>query len=177
MMIRKYLPIILAALLFVSCSSNNEVSAQKTVDAEQEKSPAQLKKEAKARKKALKKIMKGTETTPEGLSYKVTQSVEEGVNPKKGDIVTVHYQGRKLMDTAYFDSSYKRGEPLPLKVGVGMVIKGWDLGIPLLKPGEKATLIIPDSLGYGPIGGSGRGPKGTLVFDVELVEIKDIGPL
>jgi peptidylprolyl isomerase len=175
-MIKKYLPVILAAFILMSCSNNNEVSAQKTVDAEQEKTPSELKKEAKVKAKALKKLMKKAKTTPEGLSYIITTSVEEGEFPKKGELVKVHYQGRKLMDTAYFDSSYKRGEPLPLKVGVGMVIKGWDIGIPLLKVGEKATLIIPDSLGYGKEGSGGRGPLGTLVFDVELVEIIDIGP-
>ena len=80
------------------------------------------------------------------------------------------------MDTAYFDSSYKRGEALPVKVGVGMVIKGWDIGIPILKAGEKATLIIPDSLGYGAEGSGKRGVLGTLVFDVELVEIVNLDP-
>lgn len=175
-MIKKYLPIILAGLLLISCSNNNEVNAQQTVDAQQEKSASELKKEQKEKEKALKKIMKGAKTTPEGLSYVITKSVAEGKMPQKGDVVKVHYQGRKLMDTAFFDSSYKRGEPLPLKVGVGMVIKGWDIGIPLLKVGEKATLIIPDTLGYGKEDSGGRGPLGTLIFDVELVEIADIGP-
>lgn len=176
MMIKKYLPIFLAAIFFISCSNNNEAQAQKTMDAEQEKSASDIKKEEKAKAKALKKVMKGAKTTPEGLSYVITKSVEEGKFPVKGDVVKVHYQGRKLMDTTYFDSSYRRGESLPLKVGVGMVIKGWDVGIPLLKEGERATLIIPDSLGYGKEGSGGRGPLGTLIFDVELVEIVDIGP-
>lgn len=175
-MIKNVFPIVLAAIFWVSCSNSNETVAQNTQDATQEDTSAEAAKKEKEKKKALKKLTKGMSTTPEGLTYKITQTVKEGDQPKKGDIVKVHYQGRKLMDTTYFDSSYKRGEPLPLKVGVGMVIKGWDIGIPLLKVGEKATLVIPDSLAYGKEGSGARGPLGTLVFDVELTEIVNTGP-
>jgi FKBP-type peptidyl-prolyl cis-trans isomerase len=109
-------------------------------------------------------------TTASGLTYTILNTVEGGIKPKKGDSVTVHYRGT-FEDGTEFDSSYKRNSPIEFPLGVGMVIDGWDEGIALLSPGEKATLIIPPSIGYGD---SDRGPipaNSTLYFEVELLKI------
>lgn len=87
------------------------------------------------------------------------------------DQVSVHYTG-KLVDGTVFDSSVERGEPISFTLGEGQVIKGWDQGILGMCIGEKRTLKIPPSLGYGAQGAGGKIPGGaTLIFDTELVDI------
>jgi FKBP-type peptidyl-prolyl cis-trans isomerase len=89
-----------------------------------------------------------------------------------GKTVRVHYSG-KLTNGKVFDSSYTRGEPIEFVLGRGQVIKGWDEGIALMKVGGKATLTIPPELGYGQRGAGGViPPNATLIFDVELVNVK-----
>ncbi|GAX70012.1 peptidylprolyl isomerase [Saccharomyces cerevisiae] len=74
--------------------------------------------------------------------------------------------------TAKFDSSIDRGSPFQCNIGVGQVIKGWDVGIPKLSVGEKARLTIPGPYAYGPRGFPGLiPPNSTLVFDVELLKV------
>lgn len=91
-----------------------------------------------------------------------------------GDLVAVHYAG-KLTDGTEFDNSYSRGEPIEFEVGVGQVIQGWDQGVVGMCVGEKRKLRIPPELGYGDAG-AGPIPGGaTLVFDVEMVSIKEGG--
>ncbi len=110
------------------------------------------------------------QSTPSGLYYKITKTTE-GIAPKKGDEVAVHYAG-KLVDGTEFDSSFKRNQPIDIPIGVGQVIKGWDEGILLLKEGEAATLLIPSELGYGANGAGGViPPNAWLIFDVELVKV------
>ncbi|PKO19694.1 peptidylprolyl isomerase [candidate division BRC1 bacterium HGW-BRC1-1] len=98
--------------------------------------------------------------------------VGKGAEAKVGSMVKVHYKGT-LKDGTVFDSSYKRGEPIELKLGSGMVIKGWDEGIVGMKVGGKRTLTIPYSQAYGE---AGRPPvipqKADLIFETELVEVK-----
>lgn len=82
-----------------------------------------------------------------------------------------HYTGR-LWEGKKFDSSYDRGEPLPLKLGAGAVIAGWEQGLRDMCIGEKRKLQIPPELGYGSMNlGDIIPPDSTLVFDVELVDI------
>jgi FKBP-type peptidyl-prolyl cis-trans isomerase len=111
-----------------------------------------------------------TVTTPSGLKIIETHPSDDAA--KAGDQVWVHYVG-KLQDGTEFDNSYKRGEPIPLTLGAGSVIKGWEEGLLGMKVGEKRQLIIPPDLAYG---ADGRPPtipaNSTLVFDVELVGLK-----
>jgi peptidylprolyl isomerase len=110
-------------------------------------------------------------TTPSGLKYVY---IEKGNGPKAeaGKTVDVHYTGY-LMDGRKFDSSVERGDPISFPLGQGMVIKGWEEGIALMKVGDKMRLIIPSELAYGPNGAGGViPPNATLLFDVELVGVK-----
>ncbi|GAA5915336.1 hypothetical protein JCM5296_000047 [Sporobolomyces johnsonii] len=92
------------------------------------------------------------------------------------DQLAMHYDG-KLSNGTPFDSSRKRGQPFVFTLGVGQVIKGWDQGLMDMCPGEKRQLTIPPELGYGARGAGGVIPGGaTLVFDVELLEIKNRKP-
>jgi peptidylprolyl isomerase len=114
---------------------------------------------------------KDTVTTATGLKY-IMVNKTNGAPVKPGMMTKVHYTGF-FMDGKIFDSSVQRGEPIEIPIGKGKVIKGWDEGIQLLKVGEKARLIIPYQLGYGE---KGRGPipgKATLIFDVEVIAVKD----
>ena len=96
----------------------------------------------------------------------------EGEAVKAGDQVRVHYNGR-LTDGTIFDESYSRGEPIEFPLGAGMVIQGWDQGLVGLKAGGKRKLTIPYNLAYGAQGYPGViPPYATLIFDVELVEVK-----
>ncbi len=116
---------------------------------------------------------KDTITTSTGLKYVVLKSNPEGHKIVKGSKVKVHYSGF-LMDGKLFDSSFKRGQPLPLTVGKGQVIAGWDEGIALFKQGERGKLIIPYNLAYGERGMPPTIPaKADLIFDIEIVEVED----
>lgn len=96
----------------------------------------------------------------------------EGEAVKNGDNVSVHYVGT-LEDGTKFDSSIDRGVPFDFNLGAGQVIKGWDLGVLGMKIGEKRKLIISSSLAYGENGIPGAiPPNATLIFEVELLEIK-----
>jgi peptidylprolyl isomerase len=108
-----------------------------------------------------------------GFYYVQTQAPAEGAkSPNTGSNVSVHYTG-KFIDGEKFDSSLDRGEPIQFPLGQGRVIDGWDKGIAEMKEGEKGTLLIPYTLGYGDRGFPGAiPPKATLVFDVELVSVQ-----
>lgn len=105
-------------------------------------------------------------------------SMPQGTEAVKGDMVMVHYTG-KLTNGTVFDSSVSRGEPFGFVLGAGMVIPGWEKGILGMKVGEKKTLTIVPEDAYGAQGISNPAtgeviipPNSTLVFDVELVDIK-----
>ncbi|MEB2334158.1 MAG: FKBP-type peptidyl-prolyl cis-trans isomerase [Anaerolineaceae bacterium] len=109
--------------------------------------------------------------TTSGLEY-VEIEIGAGAQAVAGKTVSVHYTG-KLQDGKTFDSSISRGQPIEFTLGKGMVIKGWDEGIALMKVGGKAQLIIPPHLGYGERGAGGViPPNATLIFDVELVSVQ-----
>ena len=94
-----------------------------------------------------------------------------GVSPKQGDTVTVHYTGR-LTDGTQFDSSVDRSEPFAFVLGTGQVIAGWDQGVATMRVGDKVRFTIPPELAYGQEGYPGViPPKATLVFEVELLSV------
>jgi peptidylprolyl isomerase len=101
--------------------------------------------------------------TPSGLAYKVLRPGKGGAKPTKTSRVTVHYSGWTT-DGKLFDSSLMRGQTATF--GLGDVIEGWTEGLQLMVPGEKTRFWIPERLAYK---GQGNGPKGMLVFDVELL--------
>lgn len=105
------------------------------------------------------------------MMYVVTKD-GDGSMPKKGQTVTAHYTGT-LLDGSKFDSSRDRGAPFKFSVGMGRVIAGWDQAFLDMKKGEKRTLIIPYTLGYGEGGHPPViPPKATLIFDVELIDFE-----
>ena len=110
------------------------------------------------------------ESTPADLKIEDTQ-VGTGQEVKNGDTVVIHYKGT-LTDGTKFDSSYDRGEPFETQIGVGEVIKGWDLGVVGMKVGGKRKLTIPPSLGYGDQAIGQIPANATLIFEVELIGIK-----
>jgi FKBP-type peptidyl-prolyl cis-trans isomerase FklB len=115
----------------------------------------------------------GVKTTASGLQYKVLKE-GSGPSPKETDTVVTNYRGT-LIDGTEFDSSYKRNEPASFPVN--RVIKGWTEALQLMKPGSKYQLFIPSSLAYGERGaGQLIGPNATLIFDVELLSIKQPEP-
>ncbi|MDX2204044.1 MAG: FKBP-type peptidyl-prolyl cis-trans isomerase [Hyphomicrobiaceae bacterium] len=116
-----------------------------------------------------------TMTTASGLKT-IDTTAGTGASPKAGQTCVMHYTGwlyENGQKGAKFDSSVDRGQPFEFKIGVGMVIKGWDEGVSTMKVGGKRTLIIPPDLGYG-ARGAGRviPPNATLLFEVELLDIK-----
>ena len=146
----------------------NAVEAFRVFEGAREKRLAEA---AALREAELDKLATGFSKTDSGLRYQIIQK-GDGKSAEKGKTVSVHYKGQ-LADGTVFDSSYKRNQPLDFTVGVGQVIPGWDEGIGLLQVGDKARLVIPSDLGYGSRGAGGViPPDATLVFDVELMDVK-----
>ena len=161
-----------AAAVFASKRDNYEADQAAKRKAEQEAAEAKI-----------RELYPDFETTESGLMYVIK---EQGNGPKavSGSNIKVNYVGKfadgKLFDTsleevAKANNMYNPQRPyeaLPLTVGTGQVIAGWDEGLQLLNEGGSATLIIPGHLAYGERGYPGViPPNATLIFDVELVEV------
>jgi len=150
------LPAVLAAALFAASAPADE------------KKPAAP---SEPEKKSESKMTK----TPSGLQYEDTK-VGTGASPQKGQTCVMHYTGWLWENGAKgkkFDSSLDAGRPFPFPIGQGKVIKGWDEGVATMKVGGKRTLLIPPELGYGSKGYPGViPPNATLLFEVELLEVK-----
>ena len=142
--------IIITLIFFTSCKSKEEKELDKIADYIEENNIT-------------------TQPTESGLYYIETKA-GTGNLAKVGDKVTVHYTGTYI-DGKQFDSSIG-GEPFPFYLGYGNVIAGWDEGIAYMKKGGKAKLIVPSKLAYGPNGYRSVPGYATLLFDVELVDIK-----
>jgi FKBP-type peptidyl-prolyl cis-trans isomerase len=146
----------------------NAIEAFRAFEGSREKRLAEAKAAADA---ALDKIAAGFNKAESGLRYQIIQK-GNGAKAEKGKTVSVHYKGQ-LADGTVFDSSYKRNQPIDFPLGMGQVISGWDEGIQLLKVGDKARFVIPSHLGYGSRGAGGViPPDATLIFDVELMDVK-----
>ena len=114
----------------------------------------------------------GWTTTQSGLQYRrVGRANASGRQPAATDTVSVHYRGT-FVDGREFDSSYARNEPAEFPLN--RVIKGWTEGVGLMREGEKFEFVIPAALGYGErwVGGDELPPNSTLLFTVELLDVK-----
>ena len=112
----------------------------------------------------------GVVTLPDGLQYKILKA-GTGKKPAPTDTVEVHYRGT-LITGAEFDSSYKRGQPATFPANG--VIKGWQEALQIMPVGSKWEIYIPAELAYGQTGaGAQIGPNATLIFEVELLSIKE----
>ena len=146
----------------------------------QAKQQAKAAQEGEANKKegeaflAANKSKEGVVTLPSGLQYKILKA-GTGPKPTATDSVVCNYKGT-LINGTEFDSSYKRGEPATFPV-TG-VIKGWTEALQLMPVGSKWQLFIPADLAYGARGTPGGpiGPNSTLIFEVELLSIKEKNP-
>lgn len=108
-------------------------------------------------------------TTKSGLQYQVLQQ-GTGRSPKVTSTIKVNYEGR-LLDGTVFDSSIARNHPVDFKLN--QVIAGWTEGVQTMKEGGKSRFFIPSTLAYGEVGaGDAIGPNSTLIFDIELLEVK-----
>ncbi len=115
------------------------------------------------------KKKEGVKTTASGLQYKVVKE-GSGAQPKEKDTVMANYRGT-LIDGTEFDSSYTRGQPATFPVSG--VIKGWTEALQMMKVGSKYQLFIPANLAYGERAmGPDIGPNSTLIFEVELLDVK-----
>ena len=108
-----------------------------------------------------------------GLPFQV-EVITKGTGtqrPNKGDAIEAHYDGM-FPDGRPFDSSRKRGKPFKFNVGVGNVIKGWDMVMLTMVEGDRVKITLPPEYAYGSTGAGGViPPNATLVFDMELLKI------
>ncbi len=154
----------------------NQEEAQAAIAAFQQQRQAEVQKLAEQNKRDGEQFLTansnkpGVKVTDSGLQYKVIKA-GSGKQPTPESTVSVNYRGT-LIDGTEFDSSYKRGQPATFPVNG--VIKGWTEALQMMKEGAKWELYIPADLAYGERGaGSGViGPNATLVFEVELLEVK-----
>ncbi len=134
--------------------------AQKAASENSEKGKAYLAENAKK---------DGVKVTASGLQYEVIKE-GTGKKPAATDTVSVHYEGT-LINGQVFDSSIRRGQPVEFPLN--RVIPGWTEGVQLMSVGSKYRFVIPSNLAYGEHGAGGAiGPNETLIFEVELLDIK-----
>ncbi len=179
----------------VSLKSKDQVMKEQQAAFQKQIQEQMAKQKAEAAKQALKdeKLLKAyfvknklkPVKTASGLYYTIKEE-GWGENAVPGDSVSMNYTGT-LLDGTKFDSNedtaFHHVQPFEFVLGRGMVIKGWDEGVALLKQGSKATFYIPSGLSYGAQArpGSGANPKGIpansiLIFDVELLRVAHPAP-
>jgi peptidylprolyl isomerase len=159
-----------AGLAIAGCGSSSDSStgtSESTATTTSESTSA----EATGGEKAKPKVTVPKGAPPKKLEIK---EIEEGsgAEAKSGDEVTVQYVGVDYKNGKEFDSSWSRNEPLPLTLGAGRVIPGWEQGIEGMKVGGRRELIIPPELAYGETGyPPSIAPNETLVFVIDLLEV------
>lgn len=121
------------------------------------------------------KGIKNAKKAPSGLYY-VVHKPGAGLSPKNGQKVTVNYTGQNLQGEKFdsnVDPAFNHVEPFSFDLGKGGVIKGWDLGVALMKKGMKATFYLPSGLAYGERGAGEKIPANAiLIFDIELLSFQ-----
>ena len=110
---------------------------------------------------------------PKPTEKLIIEDIIEGTGTEaiNGKTIVAHYTGTMKNNTK-FHSSHNRGQPFSFPLGAGRVIQGWEQGIKGMKVGGKRKLTIPSHLGYGPRGTGNIPPNSTLIFEVELVDVK-----
>ncbi len=162
--------LILAVYLNGSLSDQKDISDN--IDKAIQPKKEDLKKQPESQQNDPININKTNENKTMELKIDVLKEGTREQVTKAGDTISVHYTGT-LENGAKFDSSVDRGEPFSFTVGAGEVIKGWDKGLLGMRVGEKRKLTIPYNLAYGEDGIPGAIPaKATLIFEVELLEVK-----
>lgn len=151
--------ILIISLVIIGCNKNEE---DKLSNTDINQNDENNKKEVAMTNKEI--------TTESGLKY-IDIALGDGAMPETGDKVVVHYTGT-LEDGTKFDSSRDRNRPFEFPLGMGRVIKGWDEGLASMRIGGKRQLIIPANLGYGDRATGKIPANSTLIFDVELIDIK-----
>ncbi|GLT49265.1 hypothetical protein SLA2020_228340 [Shorea laevis] len=144
-------------------------SANQTVSASGDKNTSTLKTEEKQSAVKLSQVR----TFPNGLVIEeLVMGKPDGKRASHGKQVSVHYIGRLKKNGKIFDSNVGRA-PFKFRLGVGQVIKGWDVGVEGMRIGDKRKLTIPPSMGYGSQGAGGKIPPNSwLEFDVELIDVR-----
>jgi peptidylprolyl isomerase len=171
-------------LLVTGCGSDSPSAssggAESSTASRGEETSTAAKEESKAAAKKgeeeAKNKTKPTVTVPNGPPPEelVIKDLEEGSGPEAepGDEVTVQYVGVNYRNGKEFDASWDRGEPFTFKLGEGLVVEGWEKGIPGMKSGGRRELIIPPELGYGYARTEGIPPGSTLIFVVDLISVR-----
>lgn len=156
-----------AALQAYQQRKAQEFQAERQKEADENAAAGQAFREENAQKEGVKEL-------EGGIQYEVLESGEEGAeSPTLEDTVVAHYHGT-LIDGTVFDSSVERGEPASFPLG--RVIEGWQKALVEMKVGDKWRIVIPPELAYGEAGAGGEiGPNATLIFDVELLDVKKKG--
>ncbi len=119
---------------------------------------------------AKNKAREGVTSTRSGLQYGVLHKSGSNQVPRPRDIIEIHYHGT-LTDGTVFDSSLMRGETIDIRLWD--VISGWSEGIKLMSPGDKYKFYIPSNLGYGSKGSGAIPGYAVLIFEIELIALKE----
>jgi peptidylprolyl isomerase len=160
-----------AAPTEVATEAPTEAPTEAATPAEMAEGDAGVKVSGKLGEAPEVEVPKGGEA-PAGLVYK---DLKTGTGPAAaaGQTVSVQYYGALYQDGTKFDASWDRGgEPFEFALGQGMVIPGWDQGVVGMKKGGRRLLVIPSALGYGPNGSGPIPANATLVFVVDMENIK-----
>ena len=149
---------VLSSILLFSCSSTSSIQSSGKASASSSTSVVR-------EVEAVNKLQSGIQI--------IFKSLGDGLSIKPGDEVFFHYVGR-LLNGQIFDNSYDRYKPLSIKSGYGMVIKGLEEAIQILRKGDKALITIPPELAYGSKDLGIIPPQSSLIFEIEIVDVRPL---